>query len=89
MAKVELELPGDLLEFVNHYAGRAGETSDQFLRRIIAEEIERCHTKLRRELEELLEGVEFDFGGETAAEWLRHDRDHRDDKRFGPDVQGR
>jgi hypothetical protein len=41
MAKFELELPDDLLEFVDGYAHNAEESRDEFLRRIIAEEIDR------------------------------------------------
>jgi hypothetical protein len=89
MARIELDLPDDLLGHVDDYASRAGETRDEFLRRITAEEIVRCHARLRKELEALLDGVEFDFGGKTAAEWIRYDRDHRDDKRFGPDGHAR
>jgi metal-responsive CopG/Arc/MetJ family transcriptional regulator len=85
MAKVEIELPDDLLYQVDRYARRAEESRDEFLRRIITEGIDRCHEKLRAELEGLLDGVEFDFGDQSAEEWLRHDRDHRDDKQFGSD----
>jgi hypothetical protein len=85
MARIEFDLPENLLTHVDGYAHRAGETRDQFLRRIVDEEIGRCHGELRKELEELLDGVELDLGGKSAAEWIRYDRDHRDDKRFGPD----
>jgi hypothetical protein len=89
MAKFEIELPEDLLEFVDCYAHNAEESRDEFLRRIIAEEIDRCHEKLRREIEELFDSHPLDLGGRTAAELIREDRDHRDDKRFGPDGHAR
>jgi hypothetical protein len=89
MARVGFDLPDDLLTHVDDYAHRAGEPRDQFLRRIVEEEIDRCHGELRRELEGLLDGVELDLGGKSAAEWIRDDRDHRDDKRFGPDGHAR
>ncbi len=85
VAKIEITFPDDLLRQVDDSAARAGETREEFLRRIIEEEIGRLHARLREELEELLDGVEFDLGGKSAAEWIRYDRDHRDDKRFGPD----
>jgi hypothetical protein len=78
MAKVELELPDDLLEWVDDYAGRAAESRDEFLRRIIGEEIGRCHEKLRKEIEGLRAGLPpLDLGGKTAAELIREGRDSR------------
>lgn len=85
VAKIEITLPDDLLHHVDDYAGRADETRQQFLCRVIEEEIDRCHARLRKEIKDLLDGVEIDLGGKTAAEWIRYDRDHRDDKRFGSD----
>jgi hypothetical protein len=89
VAKIGITIPGDLLAHVDDYAARAGETREVFLGRIVEEEVDRLHAGLREELEELLDGVEFDLGGKTAAEWIRHDRDHRDDKRWGPDGHAR
>jgi hypothetical protein len=89
MAKVELEILDDLLEFVDGYAHNAEESRDEFLHRIISEEIDRCHEKLRKELEDLWASHPIDLGGKTAAELIREDRDHRDDKRFGPDGHAR
>jgi metal-responsive CopG/Arc/MetJ family transcriptional regulator len=77
MARFEIELPDDLLEWVDDYAGRAGESRDEFLRRIIAEEIDRCHEKLREEIEGLLDSHPLDLGGKTAAELIRESRDSR------------
>ena len=79
------DVPDDLLSRVDDYADRSGETRDEFLRRVVKEEVVRCNAALRKELEELLDGVELDLGGKTAAELIREDRDHRDDKRWGPD----
>jgi hypothetical protein len=77
MAKVELEISEDLLEWVDDYAGRAGEARDVFLRRTIEEEIARCHARLRKEIEELLDSHPLDLGGKTAAELIREGRDSR------------
>lgn len=77
MAKVELDIPDDLLEHVDDYASRADETREEFLRRIIAAEVDRCHEKLRKEIEDLLDSHPLDLGGKTAAELIREGRDSR------------
>jgi hypothetical protein len=82
MAKVEINFPDDLLRQIDEAADRAGETRDEFLRRSVGEEVRRNQAAFRKEIEELL-GPPLPMGG-GWAEWLRHDRDHRDDKRFGP-----
>lgn len=76
MAKIELDLPDDLLEQVERYAVRAGLTRDEFLRGVVEEEIEQCHARLRKEMKELLEPP-LDLGGQTAAELIREGRDSR------------
>ena len=77
MTKVEIDMSEDLLEWVDDYAGRAGETRDEFLRRVITEEIDHCHARLRKEIEELLDSHPLDLGGKTAAELIREGRDSR------------
>jgi hypothetical protein len=77
MAKIELDLPEDLLHHVEDYAGRAGVTREEFLRRIIEEEIDRCHARLRKEIEDLLDSHPLDLGRKTGAELVRESRDSR------------
>jgi predicted DNA-binding protein len=77
MARIEIDLSEDLLEWVDEYAGRAGETRAEFLRRVIAAEIDRCHARLRKEIEDLLDSHPLDLGGKTAAELIRESRDSR------------
>jgi hypothetical protein len=77
MARIELDLPDDLLDFVDDYASRAGETRDEFLQRVITEEIDRCRARLRKEIEDLMDGHPLDLGGKTAAELIREGRDSR------------
>ncbi len=89
MARIELDLPEDLLDHVDGYAHNAEESRDEFLRRTIAETIDRCHEELREEIDELFDSHPLDLGGRSAAELIREDRDHRDDKRFGPDGHAR
>jgi hypothetical protein len=81
MARVKLELSDDLLRQIDEAADRSGETRDQFLARSVAEEVGRSQAAFRKELERTM-GPPGHFGGK-AAEWLRWDRDHRDDNRFG------
>ncbi|HEY2480475.1 MAG TPA: hypothetical protein VGI17_17310 [Solirubrobacterales bacterium] len=82
MAKVELDLPDDLLRQIDEAAARAGETRDEFLGRSVEAEVRRNQAAFRKEIEEML-GPPI-HGGGGWAEWLRWDRDHRDDKKFGP-----
>src|SRR5204862_7745352 len=53
MAKVEIDMSEDLLAHVDACASRAGETRDEFMRRIITAEIDRCLARLRKELQDL------------------------------------
>lgn len=77
MAKVEIEFPDDFLRQIDDAANRAKESREDFLRRSVEEEVGRNQARLRKELEDLLEGVEFDLGGKTAAELIREGRDNR------------
>lgn len=77
VAKIEITLPDDLLEHVGDYAARAGETREEFLRRIVEEEVDRSHARLREELEKLWASHQIDLGGKTAAELIREGRDSR------------
>jgi predicted DNA-binding protein len=88
MAKVEINLPDDLLDQIDRVASRAGETRDSFLRRIAEREIAESNERFRREIEDMLDRHPIDLGGKSAAELIREDRDHRDDKRIGPDRDG-
>jgi hypothetical protein len=78
MARIELDLPDDVLDWVDDYASRAGVTSDEFLRRTIVEEVDRCHAKMRKELQDLRAQMgPLDLGEKTAAELIREGRDSR------------
>jgi hypothetical protein len=82
MAKVVLRLPDDLLRQIDEAADRAGETRHEFLNRSVEEGLRRNQLAFRNELEEMM-GPPIHRGG-GSAEWLRWDRDHRDDRKFGP-----
>jgi metal-responsive CopG/Arc/MetJ family transcriptional regulator len=78
MARIELNLPDDLLHQVDRYARRLENSRDDFLRRVVEEEIERCHARLRKEIEDLRAShPPLDLGGKTAAELIREGRDSR------------
>lgn len=87
MARIEVDIPEDLIDEIDRVAARTDETRNQFILRIAMEETDRSHTKMRAEIEELWEMHPLDLGGRTAEELIREDRDHRDDKRFGPDPR--
>ena len=82
VAKVLISIPDGLLRRVDDAASRAGETRSGFLQRIAEREVAESNARLRKELEDLFELLP-PAGGESGR-WIREDRDHRDDKRFGP-----
>lgn len=82
VAKVEINLPEVLLEQVDRVAERVGETRDDLLERIARQEVERSDLQRRKELEQMMGPPRH--GGGDWGEWMRQDRRHRDDKRFGP-----
>lgn len=73
MAKVEIDIPDDLLRQIDKAADRAGETRDEFLRRIAGQEVEQSNAQLRKELEQLI-GPSEPMGG-NAAQIIREMRD--------------
>jgi hypothetical protein len=85
MAKVEINLPDDLIRRIDVAAERVGETRDQFLERIAGQEVERIHWQLRRELEQMV-GPPRPMGG-NAAEIIRETRDNWPPTRRGNDDE--
>jgi hypothetical protein len=77
MAKVEFDIPEDLMWEIDRIAARTDETRNQFILRIAAEEIDRSHAKMRAAFEELWEKYPLDLDGKTAAEVVREGRDGR------------
>ena len=82
VAKIEITLPDDLLDQVDRVADRVGETRNEFLVRIVGDEVERGLLQSRKELEAMMGPPRH--GGGDWGEWMRQDRRHRDDKKFGP-----
>jgi predicted transcriptional regulator len=81
VAKIEINLPDELLDRIDVAAERVGETRDQFLERIAGQEVERIHWQLRRELEQMV-GPPKPMGG-NAAGIIREMRDN-----WPPDRRG-
>jgi hypothetical protein len=73
VAKIELNLPDDLLGQVDRVAERVGETRDEFLARIAGQEVDRIDWQMRKELEQMV-GPPQPMGG-NAAEIIREMRD--------------
>lgn len=82
VAKVLISIPDRLLRRVDDAASRAGETRSGFLQRIAEREVAESSARVRKELEDLFEPL-APAGGESGR-WIRDDRDHRDDRHFGP-----
>jgi hypothetical protein len=75
MAKVEIDFPDDLLLRVDDAAEDAGETREEFLRRIAGEEVAKSEAAFRQRIEEML-GPPVPMGGD-GAQIIREMRDQR------------
>jgi hypothetical protein len=89
MARFEIEIPDDMLILLGNVAGDAGETAEECLSRIVREGLDRAGDAFEEKYRAMFESQSLDLGGRTAEELIREDRDHRDDKRFGPDDDAR
>lgn len=75
VAKVLISLPDSLLERVDAHAGAGGESRSGFLRRLAERELATDAERRRQEVIELLDSLEIDLGGKSAAEVIREDRE--------------
>jgi hypothetical protein len=75
MDRVQLNLPDELRRQIDRAAERAGESREEFLRRIADEKATESEAAFRKEMEDLL-GPPMPMGGE-AAEIIREMRDNR------------
>ena len=83
MAKVEINLPDDLLRRIDLAAERAGLARDELIRRTAEAEVINSEAASRKEIEDLL-GPPIPMGG-NAAEIIREMRDNRPPIRRGND----
>lgn len=76
VAKVMISIPDKLLERLDLRAKEAGETRSGFLQRVAERELERIEGHDREEIERLLGEIQpLDFGGVSAAQLIREDRE--------------
>lgn len=75
VAKVMISIPDDLLERVDAQANRNGETRSGFLRRVAERELDQADRSKREEWERLLDSIQIDLGGISAAQLIREDRE--------------
>ena len=78
VAKVMISIPDALLERVDARAKAGGESRSGLLQRLAEQELERTGGHDREEVERLLDELQpLDFGGVSAAQLIREDRDSR------------
>jgi hypothetical protein len=77
VARIEINLPDNLLWQIDRAASHVDETREGFLRRIVEEAVAEDGARLRKEMEDLLDSHPLDLGGKTAAELIRESRDSR------------
>ena len=76
VAKVMISIPDQLLERLDLRAKEAGETRSGFLQRVAERELERTERHDREEIGRLLAELRpLDFGGVSAADLIREDRE--------------
>jgi metal-responsive CopG/Arc/MetJ family transcriptional regulator len=76
VAKVMISIPDKLLERLDARARETSETRSGFLQRIAERELERAECHDREEIERLLDQIQpIDFGGVSAAQLIREDRE--------------
>jgi len=78
VAKVMISIPDALLERLDARAKAGGESRSGLLQRLAERELERAGGHDREEIERLLGELQpLDFGGVSAAQLIREDRDSR------------
>ena len=76
VAKVMISIPDKLLERLDSQARSNRETRSGFLQRVAERELERAERHDRDEIERLLDQIQpIDFGGVSAAQLIREDRE--------------
>jgi hypothetical protein len=78
VAKVMISIPDALLERHDARAKAGGESRSGMLQRLAEQELERTGGHDREEIEQMLGELQpLDFGGVSAAQLIREDRDSR------------
>jgi metal-responsive CopG/Arc/MetJ family transcriptional regulator len=78
VAKVMISIPDKLLERLDLRAKETGESRSGVLQRLAEQELERAGGHDREEIKRLLSEIRpLDFGGLSAAQLIREDRESR------------
>jgi HicB_like antitoxin of bacterial toxin-antitoxin system len=75
VAKVMISLPDALLERLDAHAEVNGETRSGFLQRLTERELEVADAREDEEIGRLLDSLNIDLGGKSAAQVIREDRE--------------
>lgn len=75
VAKVMISIPEELLERIDARASALGETRSGFLQRLAETDLAGDDDRRRREVIDLLESIDVDLGGQSAAQLIREDRE--------------
>ncbi|HEV2858196.1 MAG TPA: ribbon-helix-helix protein, CopG family [Solirubrobacterales bacterium] len=75
MAKVMISIPDKLLERLDHRADELGETRSGLLQRLVERELTSNDDREDEEIGSLLDSLNIDLGGRSAAELIREDRE--------------
>jgi predicted DNA-binding protein len=76
VAKVMISIPDKLLERLDARAKETSESRSGFLQRVAERELELAERHDREEIERLLDEIQpLDFGGHSAAQLIREDRE--------------
>ena len=75
MAKVMISIPDKLLARLDTRARDVGETRSGFLQRLVEREVDDRERERQKEVGRLLDSLNIDLGGRSAAEVVREDRE--------------
>ncbi len=70
-----MSIPDALLERVDAYANANGEPRSGFLQRLAERELDAEDERRHQEVVGLLDSIQVDLGGKSAAELIREDRE--------------
>ena len=75
VAKVMISIPEDLLTRLDKRAGELRETRSGFLQRLVERELASSDDREDEEIGRLMDSLDIDLGGISAAQAIREDRE--------------
>jgi metal-responsive CopG/Arc/MetJ family transcriptional regulator len=75
VAKVMISIPDKLLKRLDAHAKAAGNTRSGLLQRLVEREVDDRERERQDEVNRLLDSLNIDLGGRSAAEVVREDRE--------------